>query len=104
MVSSLAGLPLRHQAIRTNVPGATAFRPSVKHSHRYHKIDLLLWKSAPNIVADVTSLGQYRWDPLPHTDTPLTWLTGMRTMTTAGDVHTQVGMATHVYLVNASHG
>ena len=52
-------------------------RPSVKHSHRYHKIDLPLWKSAPNIVADVTSLGQYRWDPLPHTDTPLTWLTGM---------------------------
>ena len=61
-------------------------RPSVKH----------------HIPADVTSLGQYRWDPVPHSDAPLTWLTGMRTMTTAGDVNTQVGMASHIYLVNDS--
>jgi homogentisate 1,2-dioxygenase len=39
---------------------------------------------------------------VPHTDQPLTWLTGMRTMTTAGDVNTQVGMASHIYLVTAS--
>jgi homogentisate 1,2-dioxygenase len=39
---------------------------------------------------------------VPHTDEPLTWLTGMRTMTTAGDVNTQVGMASHIYLVTAS--
>ena len=26
----------------------------------------------------------------------------MRTMTTAGDVHTQIGMAAHVYLATAS--
>jgi homogentisate 1,2-dioxygenase len=40
--------------------------------------------------------------PGAHTDQPLTWLTGMRTMTTAGDVNTQVGMASHIYLVTAS--
>ena len=74
-------------------------RPSVKHSHRYERINLPYWKSAPNVVEDVTSLGQYRWDPVPHSDEPLTWLTGMRTITTAGDVNTQVGMATHIYLV-----
>lgn len=77
-------------------------RPSVKHSHRYEKIDLPYFRSAPDIHPEVTSLGQYRWDPVPHTDRPLTWLTGMRTMTTAGDVHTQVGMATHIYLVTES--
>ena len=77
-------------------------RPSVKHSHRYRKIDLPLWNTAPNVVPDVISLGQYRWDPLPHSDAPLTWLTGMRTMTTAGDVNTQTGMASHIYLVTAS--
>ena len=77
-------------------------RPSVKHSHRYRKIDLPLWNTAPNVVPDVTSLGQYRWDPMPHSDAPLTWLTGMRTMTTAGDVNTQTGMASHIYLVTAS--
>ena len=77
-------------------------RPSVKHTHRFEKIELPYWKSAPHIDPDVVSLGQYRWDPLPHADAALTWLTGMRTMTTAGDVNTQVGMASHVYLVTQS--
>ena len=74
-------------------------RPSVKHSHRYKKIDLPYWQSAPNTVNDVISLGQYRWNPVPHSSEPLDWLTGMRTMTTAGDVNTQIGMASHIYLV-----
>ena len=77
-------------------------RPSVKHSARYEKIALPYWQSAPNVDPDVISLGQYRWDPVPHSDAPLTWLTGMRTMTTAGDVHMQVGMAAHIYLVTQS--
>ena len=59
-------------------------RPSVKHSHRYEKIDLPYWKSAPHVDPDVISLGQYRWDPVPMGEQGLTWLTGMRTMTTAG--------------------
>ncbi len=77
-------------------------RPSVKHTGRFRKIELPYWKSAPNIDPDVISLGQYRWDPVPHSDEPLTFLTGMRTMTTAGDVNTQVGMASHIYLINQS--
>ncbi len=77
-------------------------RPSVKHSHRYEKIDVPYWKSAPNVDPDVVSLGQYRWDPVPHTGEQTTWVTGMRTMTTAGDVNTQVGMASHIYMVNTS--
>ncbi len=77
-------------------------RPSVKHSHRYRKIDLPLWNTAPNVMPDVISVGQYRWDPVPHSDAPLTWLSGMRTMTTAGDVNTQTGMASHIYLMTAS--
>ncbi|NHF72058.1 homogentisate 1,2-dioxygenase [Paracoccus xiamenensis] len=78
-------------------------RPSVKHVGRFQKIDLPYWKSAPNVLPDVISLGQYRWDPVPHKEgEALTWLTGMRTMTTAGDVNTQVGMAAHIYLVTES--
>ncbi len=76
--------------------------PSVKHAGRYEAIDMPLWKSAPNVTPGVASLGQYRWDPIPHGDEPLSWITGMRTMTTAGDVHTQTGMASHAYLVNES--
>ncbi len=77
-------------------------RPSVKHSKRYQKIDMPHWRSAPNIDPDVISLGQYRWDPVPHSGEDLTFVTGMRTMTTAGDVNTQVGMASHIYLATAS--
>lgn len=77
-------------------------RPSVKHVGRFKKIKLPYWKSAPHVLEDVASLGQYRWGPIPHAKEALTWLTGMKTMTTAGDVYTQVGMATHVYLVTQS--
>ena len=77
-------------------------RPSVKHSGRYKKIEIPYWKTAPDIKEDVTSLGQYRWNPVPHSEQKLSFLTGMRTMTTAGDVNTQVGMASHIYLITQS--
>ncbi|MEL7429040.1 MAG: homogentisate 1,2-dioxygenase [Pseudomonadota bacterium] len=77
-------------------------RPSVKHTSRFVKLDLPYWKSAPHIDPDLVSLGQYRWDPVPHTSQALNFVTGMRTITTAGDVNTQVGMASHVYLATVS--
>lgn len=76
-------------------------RPSVKHVGRLKRIDMPYWKSAPCIDPDIQSLVQNRWDPVPMATESLTWITGMRTMTTAGDVNTQVGMASHIYLVNA---
>jgi homogentisate 1,2-dioxygenase len=76
-------------------------RPSVKHTGRFARINLPYWKTAPHIVDHGLPLGQLRWDPVPIPDEPLTFLTGMRTITTAGDVYTQVGMAAHVYLVTA---
>ena len=77
-------------------------RPSVKHIHRFSRVELPYWKSAPHILPDVASLGQYRWDPISAPTKGLTWLTGMRTMTTAGDVNIQTGMASHIYLVTES--
>ena len=77
-------------------------RPSVRHVSRFHKIDLPYWKSAPNVVQDIVSLGQYRWDPLPASSDSTTFLTGMRTMTTAGDVNIQSGMAAHCYVATMS--
>jgi len=77
-------------------------RPSVKHVGAFRRIDLPLWKSAPHVVEHGLPLGQLRWDPLPIGEEKLTFLTGMRTITTAGDVYGQMGMATHVYLVTAA--
>jgi len=77
-------------------------RPSVKHTGKFKKIDMPYWKSAPHVEEDVISLGQYRWDPVPHSSEDLTFISGMRTMTTAGDVNTQIGMAAHIYLATKS--
>ncbi len=77
-------------------------RPSVRHSGRFTRIELPLWCTAPHIIPDLVSLGQYRWDPLPPGPDPLTFPEGVRTMTTAGDVNTQTGMAAHVYIVTRS--
>lgn len=79
-------------------------RPSVRHTGRFNPIDVPHWKSAPHVVPGVNSLGQMRWDPipLPEQGAALTWISGMRTVTTAGDVNTQAGMAAHVYLVTES--
>ena len=77
-------------------------RPSVCHVGRFKKADVPLWKTAPHVIEDVISLGQYRWDPVEFPSERVNFLSGMRTITTAGDVHTQVGMASHVYLANES--
>ena len=77
-------------------------RPSVRHTNQFAKIDLSYWRTAPHIVEHGLPLGQLRWGPVPIPDEPLTFLTGVRTMTTAGDVNTQVGMSTGIYLITAS--
>ncbi len=77
-------------------------RPSVRHTSTFRKISMPYWKTAPHVLGDVISLGQYRWDPVPAAGEDLTFLTGMRTMTTAGDVNTQTGMAAHIYLATCS--
>ncbi len=77
-------------------------RPSVRHAGRFRRVEMPCWTSAPRPFDSDLPLGQYRWDPVPIPDAPLTFVTGMRTMTTAGDVHGQSGMAAHVYLVTRS--
>ena len=77
-------------------------RPSVQHARKFKKTSLPLWKTAPSPGEHERSIGQLRWGPVPVPNEKLTFLTGMRTMTTAGDVNMQAGMAAHVYLVTQS--
>lgn len=98
----LSGTAFTAPSARNERTWCYRIRPSVQHTGRFAKIAVPYWKSAPCIDPDIISLGQYRWDPMAVPDEPLTWITGMRTMTTAGDATTQTGMATHVYLVTQS--
>ena len=63
-------------------------------------MDLPFWKTAPHVVDHGLSLGPLRWSPPPFPEGESTFLTGLRTITTAGDVYTQVGMSTHLYFAN----
>ncbi len=77
-------------------------RPSVKHVARFSEIELPGWKTAPHVVKHGLPLGQLRWSPPEFPTGACNFLTGMRTMTTAGDVYTQSGMAAHLYFVTES--
>lgn len=98
----LSGTPFTAPRGKNERSWCYRIRPSVKHVARFQRINIPHWKSAPNIIEDVTSLGQYRWDPIPHSSDALTFISGMHTISTAGDVNLQEGMASHVYLANTS--
>lgn len=77
-------------------------RPSVKHGGRWTLVDKGLMRTAPCRDETPPSLGQLRWSPIPLPQEKLTFLTGLRTLTTAGDADSQAGMAAHMLFVTAS--
>jgi homogentisate 1,2-dioxygenase len=77
-------------------------RPSVRHMGSYEPYTQKLWRSAPTLHEGELPIGQRRWDPVPLPDEPTHFVDGVRTITTAGDVDSQSGMASHVYLANES--
>jgi len=74
-------------------------RPSVLHARRFVKMGETLWKSAPG-CRSFPSLGQFRWGPPPFPNEELTFIAGVRTMTTAGDADAQSGVSANLYFVN----
>jgi homogentisate 1,2-dioxygenase len=75
-------------------------RPGVRHTGRFERIDAGLIRTAPQRESEAP-IGQLRWGPTPFPNEKLTFITGLRTMTTAGDCETMSGMAAHVALVTA---
>ena len=77
-------------------------RPSVRHTTRFRRIPDGYMRTAPCHDESDLPIGQLRWDPIPMPNEAVTFVSGLRTITTAGDVYTQVGMAAHVALVTES--
>ncbi|WP_237687943.1 homogentisate 1,2-dioxygenase [Sneathiella sedimenti] len=75
-------------------------RPSVRHMQHFRPVDRPLWKSAPAAFEDAP-LGQLRWNPIAVPVEPTSFISGIRTITTAGSVLAQAGMAAHIYVANA---
>lgn len=76
-------------------------RPTVRHTGRFERIDCGLMRTAPQRESELP-IGQLRWDPTPMPDEKVTFVSGLRTMTTAGDCETHAGMAAHVLLITES--
>src|SRR4051794_24247884 len=76
-------------------------RPTVAHWGQFRKIDSGLWRTAPCAEVEMP-IQPLRWNPVPVPQEGLSFLEGVRTITTAGDAATQSGMAAHVYLATRS--
>jgi len=72
-------------------------RPTVRHIADFKRIPLPYFRSAPTIGESDLPLAPLRWDPTPIPDEPQTFLSGMRTISTGGDVFAQTGFAIHLY-------
>ena len=77
-------------------------RPSVRHTGYFKRIEMPFWKTGPSPDEVDYPLSQLRWGPIPIPAEKVTFVSGMRTMTYAGDVATHNGMAAHIFLVTAS--
>ena len=76
-------------------------RPSVRHAWKFRETDHHMIRTAPNREPQ-PPIGQLRWNPPAFPDGPTTFLTGLHTVATNGDAHTQVGMAAHIYMATES--
>lgn len=76
-------------------------RPSVRHAWRFTETAKRMIRTSPCREAP-PPIGQLRWNPPPFPDHPTTFVTGLHTIATNGDAHTQTGMAAHVYMASDS--
>src|SRR5262245_9137188 len=63
-------------------------RPTVRHTGRFQRVGKGRIRTAPEREESELPIGQLRWGPIPIPDEPLTFVTGLCTMTTAGDAET----------------
>lgn len=76
-------------------------RPTVRHWGRFRKADIGLWRTAPAREVEAPP-APYRWSPLPLPSESVSFLQGVRTITTAGDAGATAGMSASIYLVTRS--
>ncbi|MDX3807571.1 homogentisate 1,2-dioxygenase [Bosea thiooxidans] len=76
-------------------------RPTVVHFGDFQPVDIGLWQTAPVATPDLP-IAPYRWDPIPIPAESLSFVEGVRTMTTCGDAGAQAGMGAHLYFITRS--
>lgn len=77
-------------------------RPGVKHTARFARIDRGHIRTAPERDDTEMPIGQLRWSPISVPKEKTTFVTGLHTVTVAGDCEAMCGMAAHLLFVNES--
>jgi homogentisate 1,2-dioxygenase len=77
-------------------------RPTVRHTGRFARADRGKIRTAPERDESELPLGQLRWSPIPIPNETLTFVSGMHTITTAGDAEAMSGMASHMLFITES--
>ncbi|MDI1345207.1 MAG: homogentisate 1,2-dioxygenase, partial [Pseudolabrys sp.] len=77
-------------------------RPTVRHFGRFERVDKSNIRTAPTREDGNVPIGPMRWSPVPMPQGKLTFVTGLHTITTAGDAETLAGMASHLLFITAS--
>ncbi len=75
-------------------------RPSVLHVGRFGPAVFPYWRTAPARERGAP-FGPMRWAPVPVPDEELTFICGVRIMTTCGDADARSGMAAGIYFVTS---
>jgi homogentisate 1,2-dioxygenase len=76
-------------------------RPTLAHWNEFRKVDIGLWRTAPAVDVEMP-IAPLRWDPIELPSEQMSFVQGIRTLTTAGDAGALAGMGAHVYVVTRS--
>jgi homogentisate 1,2-dioxygenase len=98
----LSGSPFTAPQVSNQRSWLYRIRPAVRHAGRFDLIDKGHVRTAPAREDTELPIGQLRWSPVKMPPEKLTFVTGLRTITTAGDVDSQSGMAAHLLFVTQS--
>ena len=98
MPSSSAARRSPRRAPPTSAPGSTASGRPCAHWGRFSKADAGLWRTAPGARGRRCRSRRCAGTRSRSRSEQLSFVEGVRTITTAGDAGTQAGMGAHVYL------
>ncbi len=77
-------------------------RPTVRHTGRFERVARGDLRTAPEREDGNVAIGPMRWSPVPIPSDKLTFITGLKTIATAGDAETLSGMASHLLFITES--
>jgi len=97
----LSGSPFTAPRVSNQRSWLYRIRPTVQYFNGFKKVEQGLWRTAPAMDVELPP-APMRWSPVPIPKESLSFVQGLRTITTSGDAATHAGMAAHLYFATQS--